>query len=299
MKLWCFEDAHDWGSRLAQAAQARGHDAHLFDDPQVPDNGYVFVHMHHHPAVRTFHKRMMELMSVNPDLIMIPDYRSARLYDDKMAQARELKRWMPRTRLFYTPNSARFALPNIPLPFVSKTAEGASAHNVRLVSTYDEARLEIKRAFSDLGIKCHYEQAQHGYLLWQDFIPGNAGDVRIIAIGSKRLLLRRGNRRDRAMASGSGNLKPIQNLNDTGLLAALDAANEFFAAEGFKWCGVDLVHDASGKWFILEMTSSWTLHGYYECNFIDCSGSTPKLMDERGDQVWPILLQELEAGVFE
>lgn len=300
MKLWCFDDAHNWGSMLVAAAKERGIDARLFESPRDPDEGFVFMHMHHHPRVRLYHKRCMAIMAMNPNLTLIPEYRSSLLYDDKIEQARQLARWMPRTFLYYTPGAARRGLDaKMPeYPFVSKASQGASSHNVRFVQTPEEARAEIRAAFSDRGIKLHYSESQSGYLLWQQFIPNNAGDIRIIAIGRKRLVLRRGNRADKPFASGSGKLKPIVDLEDEEVLAALHFSNDFFTAEDFKWCGIDLVKDEKGRWYVLEVTVGWTLHGYYECMFIDCSERQPKLMDRQGFDVWQILLDEIEAGIF-
>lgn len=293
-RLWCYNDSHNWGQMLQAEAAKRGHDVHLFDDAREPDRGYVFMHMHHHPQVRLLHKRAMAIMAMNPELTLIPEYRSSVLYDDKIEQARQLARWMPRTQVFYTPNAAkRFLEKNPQLPFMSKSAEGASSHNVRLVRTADEARLEIKHAFSDLGIKCRYGQTQRGYLLWQDFVPGNDGDIRIIAIGKQRLVLRRGNRDDRPMASGSGKLISMTTeslAKDADAQQALAVANLFFAQENMNWCGIDMVKGAQGRWFILETTVGWTMHGYYDCEFIGTK--------QKGDRVWSVLLDEVDAGVF-
>lgn len=301
MKIWCYEDAHNWGAMLARAAQARGHEAHMFDEPRKPDQGYVFMHMHHHPQVRLLHKRMMAIMAMNPSLVLVPEYRSSNLYDDKIEQARQLSKWMPRTQIYYSPGAAKRALAlGLKFPLISKTSEGASSHNVRLVSSEDEARREIKEAFSDLGIKCRYGQVQRGYLLWQEFVEGNEGDIRIIAIGRKRLILRRYNRKDRPMASGSGNLKPIVDLSDPEILSALETANQFFRDEDFRWCGIDLIKEKStGRWLVLETTVGWTLHGYYECAFIDCSAPEPRVMEENGMSVWDVFLDEVEAGIFD
>lgn len=313
LRLWCYDDAHNWGKMLHEAAIKRGHDAHLFDDPRAPQDGFVFMHMHHHPSVRLLHKRMMAIMAMNADLTLIPDYRSSVLYDDKLEQARQLARYMPRTRVFYTPGASRRFLDSGPiLPFMSKSLDGASSHNVRFVETYDAAKLEIRQAFSDLGIKCRYSQVQRGYLMWQDFIPGNEGDVRIAAIGNKRLILRRGNFPDRPMASGNGKLTPIISLEDPEIMAALFTANEFFAAENLKWSAVDMIRDQVGRWYILEITVGWTLHGYYECTFIDCrptaESGCPRLMTKvngeahevpiTGQGTWEMLIDEIEAGIF-
>lgn len=293
MKLWCYNDVRNWGIDLAKAAAARGHDAHLFDDPKEPTDGYVFFHMHHHPMVRLANKRAMALMALNPNLTLIPDYRSSVLYDDKIEQARQFSRWMPRTRVFYTPGAAYRHLAGVTYPFISKASEGASSHNVRLVADEEQARQEIRFAFSDLGLRCRYGQTQRGYLLWQDFVPNNTGDVRIIAIGRTRLILKRQNRDDRPMASGSGKTTPVTAHDiDDELTTALHYANEFFTAEKMLWCGVDLVRD-NERWYVLESTVGWTMSGYTDCEFF----GDPQ--HRHGNKIWEVFLDELEDGVFE
>jgi glutathione synthase/RimK-type ligase-like ATP-grasp enzyme len=273
-----------------------GHDARLFEDARQPDEGYVFQRMHHHPQTRTRDKTINRVLSINPNLVCVPNYRSARLYDDKLEQAAELARWMPHTEVFYSPGAARRYLETDPrFPIISKTKEGASSHNVRLLRTLDDANTEIKGAFSDIGIGAKYGQKQHGYLLWQKFCEGNSGDIRIIAVGDYRLILRRQNRRDRPMASGSGWNTPIKFMDDT-LAAPLAKANEFFAAENFKWCGIDLVYDHDDKnWMVLETTVTWTLAGYADCAFLNAEGEQSGMF---GRDIWQVLIKQLERGVF-
>lgn len=293
MKLWAYNDAHDWGSQLAALAASRGHDAHLFEDPREPDTGHVFFHMHHQPQVRILHKRCMAIMATRPELNLIPSYRLSNLFDDKVEQTRQLAKWMPRTYLFYSPATARkFLERGMQIPFVSKTSEGESAHNVRLITDLAQAKQEIRYAFSDIGIKCRHQQTQRGYLLWQEHMPGDS-DVRVIAVGRQRLILKRGGREDRAMAQGARALVPVLKL-DEEMAAALTTANHFFAGEDFKWCGADLVRDENGRWHITECTVRWTLHHYYECPFFVDGVPTARC----GNKIWEVLVDELEAGIF-
>lgn len=301
LKVWCYDDAHNWGSLLAQAAAARGHDAHMFDDPRQPDTGFAFMHMHYHPQVRALHKRIMQVMAMNPKLTLVPDYRMSVLYDDKAEQARQLSKWLPRTQLFWTPNGARnFLEKHVRFPFVSKTQEGSSSANVRLVETLDQAKLEVRQAFSDIGIKCKYGQVQRGYLLWQDFIPDNAGDYRIVAIGSKRIMLRRDNRGDRAVSTGPGQITPIRTLTEASL-AALEFAHDFFIEEGVKWGCLDVVYDkAKERHFALETTVGWTMHAYTDCAFMRWDPNAGAWMNDGrlGSDVWSVLVEEMEQGKF-
>lgn len=295
MKIWCYEDTQGWGQGLCSAALHRGYDARMFFTYDQPDEGYLFFHMHHHPQVRARHKRMMEHFATNARLRLIPDYCSAKLYDDKVEQARAYAKWMPETHVLRSPTVAKEFLQSdkmLPFPFISKAAEGASSYNVRLVHTMDAAMAEIRQAFSDRGIPAKYGQKQMGYLLWQEFIPDNDCDIRVIAIGRQRLVLRRFIRSpDRPFASGSGKLDHITELTDPKIVSAYEFANEFFKAEGLKWCGIDLVFDkVKQRWFLLETTVGWTLHGYFSCKFFP---------DGRmGTEVWEVTMDELEAGAF-
>lgn len=295
-KLWTFDDAHNWGSQLAAAANERGHEARLFDDPRAPDQGFAFMHMHYHPTVRTQHKRGMAIMSMNPHLTLIPSYRMSVLYDDKAEQTRQFAKAMPRTHIVYTPNGARNLLNTMSLPFVSKSAEGSSSSNIRFIETLDEAKQEIRLAFSDIGIKCRHGLSQRGYLLWQEYLPDNNGDVRVLAIGNLRLMLKRNNRGNMPVANGN-EFEPVASIQPGSPMSfAFDFANDLFRREGIMWGGVDIVYDkAKGCWRLLEITVAWTMHHYTECAFIDMSGHATKI---KGESVWSTLVSELETGSF-
>jgi len=271
---------------LYLAAKDGGHDPIMFDDPGMPDEGVAFVHMHHHPGVRTAHKRMMQKLSLRGELLLIPGMRSAELFDDKMAQARHLSRWMPRTHVFHTPHSARsFIESGNCFPFYSKAVEGTNSHNVRLVETYDAAKLEIKFAFSDRGLKARYGQKQIGYLLWQEVIPNNEYDLRVVSIGRKRMVLRRYNDERRRA-------EPINYVDDE-IASALAFSGRFFERESLPWAVADLVRDReNGRWYVLECSAHWAMEAFAACNFIDCDVVT----DQTGVDVWKVLLKEIELG---
>lgn len=291
IRLKCFGDTQLWGKGLVAAASKRkGFKASLFDQVHEVQRGdVVFFHMHHHPEVRDRHKRMMEELYAK-GAKLIPDIGQARLYDDKVAQARAYSKWMPETVVLTSPNDAHIVLRNAVYPFISKASEGASSHNVRLIKSEAEALQEVEQVFAaGPGIKLRYAKRQRGYLLWQRFIPDNPFDVRVIAIGKERLILKRFNRDDRPMASGSGKLEAVTSLTDGFIRSALHFADSFFEAEGTKWCGIDLVYDhVLSKWRLLESTVGWTLTGYFDCKFFPDG--------RKGYDVWEVTLDELERG---
>lgn len=290
MKIWLYDDYSGWGRKLLPVALGRGHDARLFLDPTHPDEGHVFVRLHHHPDVRSRDKRAVAYMAQRPELILIPDYRSSVLYDDKAEQQRQLARWMPKTAIFYSPGAADRALARIGLPLMSKCAEGAGSYNVRLIRTRDEAMREVSVAFSE-GLPAHYRQRQEGYLLWQQFLPGNDYDFRVIAAGRERLILRRGNRSESdPRASGSNKEMPIV-WPDAEASEVLDFANRFFEEERFSWCGIDVVKDReAGEWRVLETTTGWPTG----------NNAAHKTVSGRNwGEFWQIIVEEIEAGAFE
>lgn len=287
MKLWIWRDRSGWWEHLRKVAVARGHDVRVFSDPTHPDDGTVFARLHHHPDVRARDKAMMAHLAPNPGIVLVPNYRSSVLYDDKAEQARQLARWMPRTMTLHSMAEAERALSALGLPLMSKCAEGAGSHNVRLIATKDQAMAEVRAVFGGAGIPCHYGQVQKGYLLWQQFLPGNDYDFRVIAIGRERLILRRGNRDDRPMASGSNREMPIA-WPDKEASEVLAFADAFFAEERMPWCGIDVVRDhEASRWVVLECTVGWPLGNMGAHNFV--SGRS-------GKEFWQIVMDELEAG---
>jgi glutathione synthase/RimK-type ligase-like ATP-grasp enzyme len=290
--LWCCDDAFGaarWGHDLCMAARKRGIDARLFTNPAEPDAGYAFFRMYHDPRWLSGHQRDIAVLHANPRLTVIPDRRSALLYDDKVEQARQFGHWMPETRILESREAGEAAVGRLGFPFISKSSGGASSQNVRLIATADAARLEIERVFG-AGLPIAKAQVQRGYLLWQRFLAGNPHDYRVVAIGRQRFMFRRHNRPHVPFASGSGRIEAVD--NPAGEAAeALAAANDFFAAESFAWCGIDLVRDDRGRWRVLETTVAWMLKNYVHARFIGT--------DRRVADIWDVLLDEIEAGVLD
>lgn len=288
MKLWLWRDHSRWYEHLQRAAIARGIDVAVFSDPREPDSGTVFGRIHHDPAVRDRDKAAWAYMAANPALDLVPSYRASVLYDDKAEQARQLCRWMPRTIIAYSMGEAERAIDVLGLPLMSKCAAGAGSHNVRFIRNRDQAMREASAALG-AGLPVHQGQTQRGYVLWQRFLPGNDYDFRVIRIGGDRLILRRGNRKDRPMASGSGAEMPIT-WPDAEASEVLDFADSFFAAEQMPFCGIDVVRDHDGgQWRLLECTTAWPLGKMDQHRFV--SGRS-------GAEFWALVIDQIEAGAL-
>ena len=293
MRLAIWDDRRDgypmdWSTGMLAEAERRGIDARRISKPDDAMPGdTVFVHMHLHPLVRERDKAAMHKLGQRDDIRLIPSPEDGRLYDDKRAQTEKFGAWLPPTWIFTDADEAtKFAQARETWPIVSKTSEGAGSHNVRMLGSRRDALLEAAAVFNGHGLTTRYGNRQQGYVLWQHFCEGNAGDIRVVKVGRQRLILRRGNRRDRPMASGSGKLGPVVDL-DIETASALEHADMFFRAAGTKWCAIDLVKLA-GEWRVLEVSCSWAIDGYAGCAFFPDG--------RRGTEFWGMVIDEIEGG---
>ena len=282
MKLWCFNDPKGWGRDLCKAAIERGHKARLFTSPEGVDGGYCFMHIRQYAPDIGIDQSMAE--ALNDRTTLIPDIDQIRLYEDKEKQHQTFSHWMPETRIFHSNDEVEY----LRFPFVSKSKTGAASINVRLIQNRAEADWESGLVFGP-GLKIH-KGVQRGYLIWQRLLEGNPGDYRVIRIGRQHMMLRRWNRANKPMASGSGKFTAITELDDE-TAAVLETSKQFFDEFRTKWCGIDLVQDPDTlEWKVLESTVGWTFKVYLDCRFIGT--------DFYGRDTWTVLLNEIEAGAF-
>ena len=193
----------------------------------------------------------------------------------------------------------RASINTLGLPFVSKAKEGSSSVNVRLIESVEDAMAEFETAMT-FGISTRVGKGrcglQRGYVLWQRFIPGNKGDIRICINGDYAIMLERDNAHGVPFASGSGRNRPINNPN-TRQLEALDTADRYFKLRQFKWCGIDMVYEeAENKWWVLETTLGWSLKAYEDCRYFHLPTLSPT--ECRGADWCRVFLNQLENGVF-
>ena len=177
-------------------------------------------------------------------LITLPNYSSCWHFDDKVAQKYLFDSQQipsPKSFVFFEREKAYEWAKTTSYPKVFKLRSGASASNVYLANNISEARALIKKAFGkgfrqfnrktgvydafkhflkgsgyfkELGkslgklvIHSTYERykgKERGYVYFQDFIPNNKFDTRIIVIGSKAYGMNRQVRPMDFRASGSG-----------------------------------------------------------------------------------------------
>lgn len=281
MKLWCYDDAHNWGTALVALANGQGVDAHLFDSVRQPDTGHLFMAMHNHPAVRHIQKRMMQQFATNPQLRLVPSYRESVLYDDKLEQLRQFATDIPKTYVFRTPTMVREFIETQPaLPLISKSSEGGG---VRTLRTYDDCRREVKQAFSDLGIRNKYGTRHHGYLYWQEYVGDPDYTTRVARIGLDYIVSRRSRRVDMQRT-----ITPLTEL-DNDALSARRMAEEFFDRNGIRYGAVDLMPNEGNGWYVIKYTASWPMRSFFGGKFK--SG-------RMGEETVQVLLDAIVSGAL-
>ena len=265
--LYAHDDQSKWGLHFQLASGRAGLRCELFKRPdQVPDDAVAFVRLNQMGDLRSEGKGIISALSKR-GIPTLPNAFEAELYDDKAAQISVLKKWLPPTSFIQDPIEAMHKAEKMSYPFMSKSKDGASSAGVRLIQNKEQALKEVKAVFG-MGIQSVYNRRQKGYLIWQDFIPGNECDYRVIITGNRLFGLKRYVRPDRPMASGSGNNEPILTLGDPRAEVAFEMALEISNVIQTQWMAYDFVFDGD-RCYVLEMSSAWMAGPYHFCQMFD------------------------------
>ncbi len=101
-----------------------------------------------------------------------------------------------------------------------------------------------------------------GYVYFQDYIPNNTYDVRVIVIGEKAFAIRRLVRMDDFRASGSGFIQYEKELfDDDTILLAFEVSKKL----SVQCMAYDFVY-ADGKPIIIEISYGFAMEGYDACS---------------------------------
>lgn len=189
-------------------------------------------------------------------------------------------------------------------PKVFKLRGGAGSYNVKLVNSFQEARPLIDKAFSkgfplssgfsnvnqrmwvlkrdkNMRALIHILKGfvrffspregldllpcQKGYIYFQDFIPHNEYDDRIVVVGNRAFHLRRKVRRGDFRASGSGLLEYHKDLVPQESLRIAFTISKKIKAQSLAF---DFVYDKEGNPLIVETSYAYSMGKAYD----DCPG---------------------------
>lgn len=253
-------------------------------------HGFMWRHGHL-PAMRQIARRLLPVLENELGLIVYPDQHTCWHYDDKIAQAHlfeALNIPTPKTWVWFDKSQALEYAANAEYPLVLKLWAGAGSQNVTLVKSRLEAELWVRRIFErgvaslfkeQPTLKSRLKEAvrilargeggappwelHKNYVLFQEFLPGNAFDTRVTVIGSRAFGFRRFNREGDFRASGSGKIDhDPQQVSAEFVRLAFDTARKLKAQS----CAIDGLRRGTDP-VVGEVSytyASWAVH--------DCPG---------------------------
>ena len=206
-------------------------------------DAFIWHHHHGHSKDVLVAKKVLFALE-HAGIRVFPNFNTAWHFDDKVAQKYLLEAIdapLVPSYVFYDKQDATDWAKRTTYPKVFKLKGGAGATNVKLVKNQIDALKLINRAFGKgfpqfdrlnhlkenynkyksgqntlLGVSkgigrsvippnfSKQQPPEKGYAYFQDFLPGNDCDLRVIVIGDKACALKRFVRKDDFRASGSG-----------------------------------------------------------------------------------------------
>lgn len=235
-------------------------------------------------------------------LIVFPNFRTSWHFDDKVAQKYLLERIgapLVPSYVFYDRNEALAWINSTTFPKVFKLRGGAGSVNVKLITSATAAKKIVKKAFGKgfpkydawaslkeriykfrkgnasfsevlKGIiRFFYAPAyarldsnEVGYVYFQEFIPNNDSDIRIIVIDGKAFGLKRFVRDNDFRASGSGDFAFDKGLfSDETLRIAFNISRKL----DLQVAVLDFVYNQDNKPLIVELSYGYSVEAYDSC----------------------------------
>ena len=227
-----------------------------------------------------------------------PDHETLLLCDDKVTSTYMLKlNGLPVADTFISNDYREIESmkDNLSYPLVSKRFHGASSREVSLLR--DSKRLSgfSKRVFSFYGKKTSNAYfRQKNYVYFQKFIDGDRLDTRVNIAGNIITGYFRKSKGKDFRASGSGIV-----IKEDLPVEALEVAIETYRSIGKAMLGVDMMRDANGRYWIIEISPFIGVKTPIQMKVNDIPGSyfllNDGILEFRRESYWP---QELALKVF-
>lgn len=268
---------------------------------QLADCDALMWHFNHKsPKASKFARQLLYAVQASGKAVF-PDYNTAWHFDDKVGQKYLLEAIgapLAPAYVFYTREEAVRWVKSACFPKVFKLRNGAGSDNVRKVNTQQEALKLVKRAFGKgfsqysawsnlreryrkyalgktalwnvikgivrLGYTTEYARVtgnEKGYIYFQDFIPNNDFDIRVIVIGDQAFAIKRMVRENDFRASGSGSIRyEKENFTEETIRLAFNISEKLKA----QCMAYDFVYDRSEP-LVVEISYGFALQGYDDC----------------------------------
>ncbi|MGQ1909303.1 ATP-grasp domain-containing protein [Marinifilum sp. RC60d5] len=268
---------------------------------KVKDCDAFMWHHHHADYRDTlFAKQLLYSLQMAGKKVF-PDFNTGWHFDDKVGQKymfEAIGAPLVPSFVFYTKRESLEWIEHTSFPKVFKLRGGAGAVNVKLVRTKLEAIKLINRAFGRgfpqfdkwnnlkerwtkfkggkdtflavckgigrLFINTEFgkmRSPEKGYVYFQDFIPNNGFDIRVVVVGDKAVALQRNIRENDFRASGSGDLVfPNENI-DKDFISLAYKLNKKLGAQSTAF---DFIKDLDNNIYLVEIS-----YGFPMLNFLD------------------------------
>lgn len=268
---------------------------------QLKDCEVFMWHHHHANFKDVIAAKKILFALEHAGIKVFPDFKTGWHFDDKVAQKYLLEAInapLVPSYVFYDKKQALDWAQQTRYPKVFKLKGGAGASNVKLVRSYSQAIALINIAFGRgfpqfdrlgyfkerinkfkngkdtfIGVLkglarifivpefAKKQPAEKGYIYFQEFIPNNDSDIRVIVIGSKAFAIKRKVRENDFRASGSGSI--VYDKNEISE-SCVKLAFEINSKIGSACTAFDFViHD--GKPLIVEISYGFAVSAYDSC----------------------------------
>lgn len=268
---------------------------------QLEDCDALMWHFHHNNYKDALFAKQLLFSLEQTGKIVFPNFNTVWHFDDKIGQkylfdAKKILH-VP-TYMFYSKREAIKWAKNTNYPKVFKLRSGAGSSNVRLVHNFTENEKLINRAFGRGFSKFNsrhklkenirkYKENQNillllkgigrlfikpsnmdlmlqekGYAYYQDFIPNNNCDIRVIVIDNKAFAIKRIVRNNDFRASGSGDIVYTRESIEEKYIAAAFSINKILDTECLA---CDFIKGKNEEPLLVEISYGFTEKAYSAC----------------------------------
>lgn len=268
---------------------------------KIEDCDVLMWHFHHaSPKDILFAKQFLYSVEASGKKVF-PNFKSAWFFDDKIGQKyllESLKIPTIPSYVFYDRKSAERWTEDVKHPIVFKLRGGAGSVNVKLSKTKKETLKLINKSFTTgfkhsslvpfkevynkyINNKTNFKSViksflrnfiptefskvngrEIGYIYFQDFIPNNDSDIRVIVIDNKSFAIKRMVRENDFRASGSGNILYDKEIFD---LETINLSLNISKNLGTQCLALDFVYNQNKEPLVVEISYGFAISGYDNC----------------------------------
>ncbi len=269
---------------------------------RLSDCDILMWHHHHSDAKDVLFAKGLLFALEQAGKKVFPEFNANWHFDDKVGQKYLLEALhapMAKTWVFYEKNEALSWIEQTTFPKVFKLRGGAGSANVKLIQTKNQAKRFVKKAFGNgfpaynkwndlkeqylrftqkrlsyiellksirrVFVSTRFAKTvgnQKGYVYFQEFIPNNDSDIRVITIGDKAFAIKRMTRPNDFRASGGGVIKFEKEwIDERCIQIAFETSKKMNASV----VAYDFVFDNNQNPLIVEINYGFAHQAYWNC----------------------------------